>query len=368
MADALLRRLLVIVACAGSAHLTGCTLGSNGSTALLPSARRTFAPVSGTAASNGHLYVVNTLGTLTGDVTVYALGSARRDRTIREGIDIAGALAFDKSGTLFVANYANGGSITEYAPGKASVLRTIAKGVSYPTALAVDPSGTLYVLNSGNGGSITEYASKSTTVLRSIKKGLLGPVAIAFDSGGTLAVANDGANAGGGDSITEYAPEKTVVLRKIPDRTIQSGTRLAFDRSGTLYVSGFDSKSVQFTVTEYAAGRSSPLRTITAGLDQPGQPAFDKSDDLYVPNGVNTNATVTAYAPGSTSVLRTIADGVATPLDIAFDPAGKLYVCNNWTSGTTGTGSISVYPAGGTEPTLRITNGIHNPVAIAIGP
>jgi hypothetical protein len=39
-------------------------------------------------------------------------------------------------------------------------------------------------------------------------------------------------------------------------------------------------------------------------------------------------ATVTVYAPGSKSVLRTISKGVRSPYVVAFDNSGDLYVAN----------------------------------------
>jgi hypothetical protein len=66
--------------------------------------------------------------------------------TISNGIHNPGALAFDGSGNLYVANE-NGacggnsryGTITVYAPGSTSAFLTISQGISGPLALAFGP-------------------------------------------------------------------------------------------------------------------------------------------------------------------------------------------------------------------------------------
>jgi YVTN family beta-propeller protein len=71
-------------------------------------------------------------------VTVYAPGSKTLLRTISQGVNAPDALAFGRTGNLFVANTGNN-SVTAYAPESNTVLRTISQGVNYPYALAFGP-------------------------------------------------------------------------------------------------------------------------------------------------------------------------------------------------------------------------------------
>jgi sugar lactone lactonase YvrE len=79
---------------------------------------------------------------------------------------------------------------------------------------------------------------------------------------------------------------------------------LGFDGFGSLYVAncGFNCGTKTGSVTVYAPGSGSVLRTISQGVSVPNALGFDGSGNLYV---VNYNKTVTVYASGSTSVLRT---------------------------------------------------------------
>lgn len=86
--------------------------------------------------SANNLYVASGEDTFPGAVDVFAAGTSTLLRTISQGINGPEALAFDRSGDLYVANY-NGNTVTVYAPGSSSVLQTISEGISYPAALAV---------------------------------------------------------------------------------------------------------------------------------------------------------------------------------------------------------------------------------------
>ena len=77
--------------------------------------------------------------------------------------------------------------------------------------------------------------------------------------------------------------------------------------------------------------------------------------NLYVANAVAN--TVTVYAPGETSPLRTIAEGVANPTALALDDKNKLYVANRASPG----GTVTVYPPGSTNPARTIAQGVASP-------
>jgi sugar lactone lactonase YvrE len=174
--------------------------------------------------SSGNLYVANYNAN---SVTVYAPGSTKVLRTIEKGVDRPDALAFDGPGNLYVANYPcrfascrnRASSVTVYASGRGKVLRTISQGVASPFALAFDRSGNLYIANNWFG-YVTVYAPGSTKVLRTIKKDVAVPTALAFDASDNLYVGNGGCGPSScsgykPSTVTVYAPGSTKLSRTI---------------------------------------------------------------------------------------------------------------------------------------------------------
>jgi hypothetical protein len=129
-----------------------------------------------------------------------------------------------------------------------------------------------------------------------------------------------------GNSVTVYAQGSGSVLRTI-SHGVYHPLALAFDGTLNLYVVNVPASSGYYgDVTVYARGSKKVLRTISQGVNGPDALAFDGSGNLYVASsGGNT---VTVYAPGSKKVLRTISEGVGFPDALAFDGSGNLYVAN----------------------------------------
>lgn len=216
-----------------------------------------------------------------GEITVLTPGAAQKLHVMRKGIKYRpGPMVFDSSGKLYVSNAA---SIAVFAPtsrpGYMTYARTITKGIQLPVALAVDPSDQLFVANcrrcpfSQPGKRkdwISVYASNGSAPLRRFDDGSDGrkiPRDLAIDSTGRLYVANDNLDRAGGP------------------------------HGGEILV--------------YAPGGSTPIGTITQGIDIPVALALDPSNNLYVANAYGGDVTV--YNPGGTQLLQTIKDGVKFP-------------------------------------------------------
>lgn len=178
---------------------------------------------------------------------------------------------------LYVANrdYPTGsGFVTVYAAGSAKVARRISERVSDPESMGFDSAGNLYVMNRGNQ-TVTVYAKDSTNLLRA------------------LSIPN-----GPG----EFLPENMVV-----------------DASGNVYV------SLQAEVAVFGPGSSTPMRTITNGIEAPIL-ALDSAGNLYA---VNSNKTITIYLPGAASPSRTVSESLAQPTVALIDSSGNLYVTDD---------------------------------------
>jgi sugar lactone lactonase YvrE len=297
------------------------------------------------AAATKHLYVVNESA-----VTVYALGSTALVREISKISPTA--IAFDKSGRLYVANVAsvpkNQFGDVEIFPPQSSVPKIqITSGIHFPNALALNGSGDIFVSNYYKQDSV--YAPGGASLRYQIPN--LFSIALTLDKSGNLYIAeNQGPYGGGGGRVQVYAQSTGKLLRGIT-AGIDEPIALALDRSNNLYVANAGN------VTVYAPGSGTVLRTIT-GLRAPHALAFDGSGNLHVADDVAS--TVTVYAPGSTKPSRTIRTGVNRPMALAFDAAGNLFVGNK--------SSVTVYAAHTYALQRTITSGVKLPVALVFGP
>jgi streptogramin lyase len=150
---------------------------------------------------------------------------------------------------------------------------------------------------------------------------------------------------GDGNSSNVYVYE---IGSKKLSRTISEGINepfdVAFDTSNNLYVLNFGND----TVTIYAENDGRPKLTISAGIRWPIGLALDNTNGLYVLN--NYNKTITVYNRKSGRERYSISSGLSYPVAIAIGPDQNLYVAN----GT----NIAVYAPGTQTPTRTIATGI----------
>jgi hypothetical protein len=102
-----------------------------------------------------------------------------------------------------------------------------------------------------------------------------------------------------------------------------------------------------------------PIATIHVAAGCPYGLAQDKKGTLYVADNCGGND-VEEYAKGSTTLKTTITNGISNPLGIAIDHSNTLYVSNY-------PASITVYPYGATSPSQTITGGgMTDPFGLAL--
>jgi len=215
------------------------------------------------------------------------------------------------------------------------------------------PGALVYVTNSNPAySSVTVYDAKSDNPnpIATISTDIFEPVGSCIDGDGTLYVANQ--TGSGPGWVSEYALGKTEPLRIITDG-INTPSYCAIDGHGNLWVSNVGGP----TVTEYLKGSTTPHATLSKGLTYPGGIAIDRGGSTYVANYSPPNVQV--FPAGGTTPKRTITDGIVEPGGIALDRDGTLYVPNLVPC------NIEEYRAGQSKPYRAITKGINAPTDLA---
>jgi sugar lactone lactonase YvrE len=309
-------------------------------------------------SGTGRLYVAST--GIPGSVLVFKTPAFKLVRTITQNVNTPVGLELGPGDRLYVgSNSHNYNAVNEYSRNGRTFLKTISH-LRGPEQIAFDSQGNIYVRRYN---AVNIYSASNPRSMREIK---VNSDFIALDASNNLYAATRYQNA-----VNVYAPGS-----KTPTRTITDGITeaqgLAFDTSGNLYVAnsgsttgegcGTDPGSVQI----YAPGASSPMYNISGaqGICQPFRLTFDATGNLYVANISRLDggppSTVTVYAPGGNTLLRTITDGVSSPWSLALDKAGFLYVANRFI------GTITVYSPGSTELVQTLSN-IPSPEALVVG-
>ncbi|MFY9738756.1 MAG: hypothetical protein WAK11_06840 [Candidatus Cybelea sp.] len=108
-------------------------------------------------------------------------------------------------------------------------------------------------------------------------------------------------------------------------------------KKSILFVADCDGGVLMYDPTK---ANSSPIGSITTGVDCAFGAATDKAGNLYVAN-ISGNS-VTVYPKGQSSPSLTITDAVSSPYSVAVDSKGNVFVSN------LGNNTITAYAAGGT--------------------
>ncbi|MFY9719069.1 MAG: hypothetical protein WAK16_05430 [Candidatus Cybelea sp.] len=211
----------------------------------------------------------------------------------------------------------------------------------------------LYVTNvSAAYSSVTVYdaSAKDPSPIAVISMGLSEPVGDCIDGDGTLYVTNEPGSSLGW--VSEYALGKTKPLRLIT-KGINIPGYCAIDRRGNLWVANVGGP----TVTEYLKTTTKPHITLKNGLTYPNSVAIDSAGDTYVGNlEPYGTSNVQVFSRGGKSPSRSITDGVTWPGGMAVDASGTLYVTNS-----VAPCNIEEYRAGQSDPYRTITENINGP-------
>jgi DNA-binding beta-propeller fold protein YncE len=248
----------------------------------------------------GELYVANYYGM---SVEVYSAGSHKLERTLTREIRFPFQVIFDSTGDAYVLTRPK--KIVFFPNGQERGLHTI-KGKYY--AIALDSKDNLYATGDS---AIDVYKPGANTPFQTITNGVHNAFDIALDTAGNLYAANydRGPNCG---SVTVYTPAGELAYKIT--QGICKPSKVAIGNEENLYV--LNNGGSGYSVTVYALGQSTLLRTITQGLDAPALIVTDDKSNLYVANYSN----ITVYASGSNALLRTITAGVDVPDGLGTGP------------------------------------------------
>lgn len=220
--------------------------------------------------------------------------------TFVSGFAQSRALAFDRSGNLFVGDTA---SIVSVSP--AGTKSTFTTGVKAISHMAFDRSGNLFVTDNGLGGNASVIYKFSSTGARStFASGLNNAEGLAFDAAGNLFLAETGSQ-----TIYKFTPAgvKTVFTTVVP-----VPRHLAFDVAGNLFVSnGIDTV---YKVTP--AGLVSTFKSVSSAsglaFERPLSQPLNISTRLNIQTG--DNVLIAGFIASGTVAKKLLVRGIGPSL------------------------------------------------------
>ena len=272
------------------------------------------------------------------------LGGGPPVARIRNGLTGPSSALVDKSGTLYVLNFTGAQyQILEYPSGALSPAQTVTTGIGYPGAIAVSAPGDLYVLNAG--GPLVKYAPASSTPAYATYRGICRPAsgasvaALTIDAYNTLYALTQCRR---GTVIQEYGGGLPQVTRTIHLPAAQMPIGMTADKTGTLYVTYFDTQQrYRLGVSEYARNATMPATSFDFGPTPKqgsggGAPVIDEvTGRLYTTFGICTQIDsgpwhCAGYIYGFRRGLKRPVLTIAAPrmhllTPPVFDASGNLY-------------------------------------------
>jgi len=234
---------------------------------------------------------------------------------------LGGNLAYCAPGDLYVAESTGGGQVYRFSP--AGNKSTFASGFYQPVALAFDRSGNLFVGNSGSCVCIPENPCDCppATIVKIAPDGTQSTF-VTLQSTQLLGMAFDGARnlfVSTGAAILKIAPDGT---QSTFASQLRGAWPLAFDKSGNLYAAV--NPTGPSSILKFAPdGSSTTFVTFSGPGSSVAALAFGAGGDLFVERG----GSILRVRPNGTST--TFATGDFTENSLAFDAAGNLFAGEN---------------------------------------
>jgi sugar lactone lactonase YvrE len=239
-----------------------------------------------------------------------------QEGSITQGIDEPINVAVDKRGTIYVANNGNN-TVTEYPLGETKPSVTLSTSLVYPNGVAVDSKGTVYVTSGQNVGScyVLEFPKGSTKPNVQVN-GFGLPIGLAVDKNDNLYVAD-----ATGDVVWKVAKGSNSAT-KLDLPGLADPTGVAINPADDLYVSNEDpGQEGGDKIFGFVLGKSQPFVTITADLDGPYTLGFENDGTLFVGNGSMNPGYITAYKKMKIMPFEKFTNGLGNPVGVAVYPA-----------------------------------------------
>lgn len=228
--------------------------------------------------------------------------------SVIDGFHSPTAIAFDFSGTMYVANWSSGTVERITKNGERSVLVSLSGS---PAGLACDKAGFIYVSDYKD----TIYRVSPTGDKSEYAKGLSTPTGIAFDNKGNLLVTNR--------SSGEIASVDAQGNISIIARGLRTPVGVVQHPDSSLYVANYG-----FGISRIVAGQVETVSTdfLSAGC---GIVATSTGEILAVDVGGGTVKKINANGKSVTAIV----SGLKNPVALAFDQGGQLFV-GTWADGS----------------------------------
>ena len=233
-------------------------------------------------------------------------------------------------------------------------LRAVPRSAGWLSTRAKSGKGLVYVDdNNGNVVYVYDKAALTQGPIGEITSGVSAPNGLAVDRRGNLYVANSD------NTNSAYHPGNTT-----PFRTYSSGISLPFGlvisaSTGRLYVANLNS----YDVTEYPKGSTTPDVTISFQYLEGNDPfgvALDAQDDLFVTALGYPIAQAYEVPFGSSTPEDLGINGITVMHGIAVDKKGNVIIVDQ------GGKTIDIFPPGSDTPKKKITDGLIQPILIAL--
>ena len=241
-----------------------------------------------------------------GQVLVYSakMKNPQLLQTISSGTGRPFGLWVDSKNDLWVANETDKypAGVTAFKPGASSPFFTISSFKGQPQSVAVDAKGDVFVNEAyGDEGYVQEFAPGSATAAQTIDTGVGGyaftPGSMAFDPQGDLIVAEQAKLQL--QIVRIAAGSSTVTPRNLDlNGNNINGPGMGIDKAGDIYVASSEAA----TVSVFAPGQTEPSRTI-ANVPAYGLTAVTPKGAVYQASG---GYTVTEIAAGASTPTYTL--------------------------------------------------------------
>jgi sugar lactone lactonase YvrE len=271
----------------------GATTTSGATSSIAPTAASLFSDISASGVAvdgAGNVYVMDKVkGAILESIdgVVSTLSAALPSSPSQIAVDPAGNVFTVGSATQTINELQVTGAGSPASYTATTIAYTPSSGTATPQAIATDRVGNLYVADYQSGGSSIYKLTQTPNTLQtqmSVVTGLNNPVSLAVDAMGNIIVADKGANA-----VLKYTPGLSAGAYNYTSSTLLSNVTpvaVAVDAAGDVYVQDAGTESV----IEIPVSGSTTV-PVLSGITSPAGLAVDGLGNVYSANAGETTLT-----------------------------------------------------------------------------